>query len=121
MFRSSLPIPETKMREFLDALPLVGLGDEEIAAGIDGEIVRAVELSSPVAGAAERADHCERLPIEHVDLLVGAVGHDQELLLRVGREADVPHRSAAERLLRNEDFTHEGSVLVEDLDAIVGA
>src|SRR6185295_17984609 len=45
--------------ELLDALALVGLGNKEVALRIDREVVRAVELSSPVAGGSEGAHDVE--------------------------------------------------------------
>src|SRR6185295_4185110 len=63
-----------RVEEFLDALAFIGLGNKEVALRIDREVVRAVELSSPVSGAAEGAHHLERLPIEDIDLLIRAVG-----------------------------------------------
>ena len=74
-----------------------------------------------MAGAAEGAHHLQRFAIEDVDLLIRTVGHDEERLIRIDREADVPDRSAAERLLRDEGFLHERPVLAEHLHAIVRA
>ena len=44
---------------------------------------------------------------------------EQECLLRVGGEADVPDRSAAERVLRDHDLTNEAAVFREHLQAVV--
>src|SRR5262249_60543263 len=63
----------------------------------------------------------ERLATQDVDLLVRAVDHDGEPLRGVGREADVPYRSAAEGLLRDERFLDERSVGLEDLQPVVRA
>jgi len=36
-----------------------------------------------VAGAAERAEYRQRLPVEDINLLVGPIDHERELLLRI--------------------------------------
>src|SRR5438128_9077345 len=108
--RESLP------DEFLNAFAFVGLGDEEIAARIGRQIVRAVELARPVPRAAERVDDFERVPPHDVYLLIRAVDHDEKRLVRIVREGDVPHRSAAERILRDELLLDEAAVLSKHLD-----
>src|SRR5438270_12550830 len=55
-----------------------------------------------------------------MDLLIGAIGEEEVLLLRIFREGDVPRRAVAERVLLDEGFLHELSLFREDLDAIVG-
>src|SRR5436190_5133002 len=110
---------QPSVRELLNPFAFVGLGDEEVALRIDGEIVGAVELPGPVAGATEGADDFQRLSAQNVHLLIGSVDDDEKRLLRIDREPDVPHRSAAERLLRDEHFLNEGAVLPKDLQAIV--
>src|SRR6266849_526567 len=84
-------VAHSHVREFLQALPLVRLRDEQVALRIDGEVVGAVELSGPVAGTSEGAHHLEGIALEHMHLLVGAVGNEQELLTRIDGESDVPH------------------------------
>src|SRR5262249_44820301 len=119
--RAKRGAPLLHVGELLNPLAFVGLGDEEVTARVDGEIVRAVELARPVSRAPERRDHLERLATQDVDLLVRAVDHDGEPLRGVGREADVPYRSAAEGLLRDERFLDERSVGLEDLQPVVRA
>src|SRR5687767_11399835 len=81
----------TLEHELLDALPLVGLRRVEVALRIRRDAVDGEELAGLTAAAAERGEHVERLPVEDVDLHVGAIGDVQEALLRVARERDVPH------------------------------
>src|SRR5207247_7754967 len=112
---------ETGVDEFLDPLPLIRLGDEQIPLRVHREVVRAVKLPGPVPGASEGADDLQRLSIEDVYQLVRPVVNEQECLLGVGGEADVPHRSASERVLGDHDFAYEAAVLPEHLQAIVRA
>jgi hypothetical protein len=74
-----------------------------------------------MAGAAEGTEQLQRISIENIHLLVGSIDHERKLLLRIHRKADVPHRSAAERLFREEGFLNERAILSKDLKAIVGA
>src|SRR6267143_6746337 len=111
----------TRVRELLDALALVRFGNKKVALRVDGQVVGAVELPSPTTGAAKRADDLQRLAVEDIDLLIGAVGHDQERLFRIDGKPDVPHRATAERVLRDERFAHERPIFPEDLNPIVRA
>src|SRR5262245_29357821 len=70
--------------ELLYSFAFIGFGDEEIALRVHREIVRAVELSGPVAVPSERAHDFKRLAIEDVDELVRAVVDEEIRLLRVG-------------------------------------
>src|SRR5687767_7279696 len=74
---------DTFEHEFLHALPFVGLRGVEVALRIGNDAVHGEELAGLPAAATERGQHVERLPIEDVDLHVGAVGDVQEPLLRV--------------------------------------
>src|SRR5215467_15727670 len=69
------------LNKLLHALPFISFCDEEVAFRVYGEVVRAVELSCPVAGSTKRAKNVQRLPIEDIDLLVGSVDHERKLLL----------------------------------------
>ena len=55
---ASIELPR-HVHELLDPLPLVGLPDEEAALGVNGEVVRSVELPGPPARGAERVDDLE--------------------------------------------------------------
>src|SRR5688572_23355202 len=106
---------ETCKREFLHALSFVGLRDEQVTFRVHSEVVRAVELPGPPPRAAKGADDLERLSIEDIDELVRAVVDEQKRLARIAGEPDVPHRTASERLLRDNLFTHERAVFSEHL------
>ena len=59
--------------------------------------------------------------IERADLPVGAVGDEDVALRRVLRQHQVPDRAVLQRLRLDAEFLHEGAVLAEHLDAVVGA
>src|SRR4051812_14792269 len=90
--------PDALVHELLDPLALVGLGRVQVALRVDRDAVHAEELAGLPAAVAEAGDLRERLAHDHAHLLVGAVGEEDELLLRILRESDVPRRSRGERL-----------------------
>src|SRR5260370_31759660 len=104
---------------FCRRFPSYVFRDEQVALRIDGEVVGAVELSGPVAGTSEGAHHLEGIALEHMHLLVGAVGNEQELLTRIDGESDVPHRSAAERVLRHEGLLDERALSAKYLEPVI--
>jgi hypothetical protein len=53
--------------------------------------------------------------------VVRAVHVHQEALRRIDPEIEIPHRAREQRLLGDEELLHEGAVLAEDLDAVVGS
>src|SRR5437870_10377377 len=117
----SMSLAQAEVRELLHAFAFVRFGDEEVALRIDREVVRAVELAGPVPRPAEFTDHPQRLPLEDVDALIRAVGNDEKRLPRIGREADVPDRPAAEGLTGDHDLADERAILPKNLNAIVRA
>src|SRR5207248_5530108 len=80
-----------------------------------------VELSSVAAVVPEAADHAAILALQNADFIVLAVGIQEPGLLGVGPDRKVPHRTVAERVLLVEPFLDEGAVLLEHLDAVLGA
>src|SRR5262249_54436181 len=69
--------------ELLQAFSGVGLGRVDVALRIDGDTVHAAELARLAAAFAELRHDFERLAVDHVDVLVGAVSHIDPALLRV--------------------------------------
>src|SRR6185436_4114165 len=88
--------------EFLYALSFERLTCVEHALRIHGQAADASELSGIPPAVAELTDDVERGAIDDPDLLVLCVGDEEKLLLGIGRERDVPDRSARERRLRDE-------------------
>ena len=50
-----------------------------------------------------------------------SVSHEQERLLGIPGERDVPDGAVAARVLRDDEFLHERAVALEHLDPVVGA
>src|SRR5690348_16108759 len=112
---------ETLVDELLDALSLIGLRDVDVALRVGRDAVRAEELSRLAPAVAEAREQLQRLPLDHVHLLVASVGEIQILLLRVLRDPEVPHGSVGERAFRDELLLDELAVGRDHLDAIVDA
>src|SRR5712692_5330212 len=104
--------------EFLHALAFVRFGRIEVALGIGGDAVHAVELAGLATAVSEIGDFLERVTQDNAHLLVLAVGEEHEPLLAVLRERDVPGRARSERLLGIEPFLHELAVRLEYLHAV---
>src|SRR5215472_4822781 len=93
--------------ELLHPFSLVGLGRIEVALGIRCDAVYAVELPGLPAAVAKRGDLLERVAQDHANPLVLPVGQEEEPLVGVLRERDVPHRAGAARVLGVERFLDE--------------
>src|SRR3954465_907134 len=65
-------------QEFLRTLAGIDLGGEDVALGVEREIVNPVEVAGHAAVAAEAADGFAGLARQRADLVIGAVGVDQE-------------------------------------------
>src|SRR5712692_4486059 len=104
--------------EFLHALSFVRLGRVEVAFGIAGDAVHAVELAGLAPAVAEVRNLLQRLAQYDAHLLVLAVGEEHEALPGILRERDIPGRARGERLLGIEPFLHERPVRAEHLHAV---
>src|SRR5579864_7800583 len=93
--------------EPLHALAFVRFPDEEIAAGIRGHDVCAVEVTGLMAGVSEGPHDFEGRPADEVDLLIGPVDHDEKRLVAVRGEDEIPDRPAAEGFLGDKSFLDE--------------
>ena len=82
---------------------------------MDGE-----ELPGLPTAAAELGQNLEGLPVDDVDVTVGAVGQVEEALVRIPGEVDVPDGSVPEGLGSVLVLLDEGAVSLEDLDPVVG-
>ena len=69
--------------------------------------MHAVELPGLAATITEGRQLLQGLAVNDVDLLVGAVGHEDELLFTVFRERDVPHGALTFGVLREVRLLHE--------------
>src|SRR5882762_1184164 len=104
--------------EFLHALAFVGLGRVQVTLGIGSDAVHAIELSGLAPAVAEVRDLLQRIAHDDAHLLVLAVGEEDEPLLAILRERDVPGRARGERLFGVERFLHELAVRLEYLHAV---
>src|SRR5260221_9837808 len=64
---------ETFVHKLLQPLPAIRLGRVEVALRVGRDAVHGVELPGLTPAVAEARELGQRLAIEHVDLLVGAV------------------------------------------------
>src|SRR5579862_9361734 len=74
------------VHELLHSLSAVRLSRENIALGIRGDAVNRIELPRLAPAVAEAGDDFESLAQHDVDLLIGAVGQEDVLLLGVRSE-----------------------------------
>src|SRR5437773_3541896 len=116
--------------EFLDATAADRFARVQIAFRVDGHHVQEGEVSGHVPGPPEPIEDRVRRPeergpvVEDPHDLVSAVGLVHESLLPVGREIDVPcGPGGPERSRAGDDRngSHEGAVLLIDIDPIVAA
>src|SRR5262245_44123264 len=105
--------------ELLHALTLVGLGRVDVALGVRSKAVHAVELARLTSAGAEGSDLFQRLTHDDAHARVLAVCHQDEALLRILGEHDVPGRSRPERVAGEEPFLDELAFRGEDLQTIV--
>src|SRR5439155_6379591 len=110
---------EALVHKLLQPLTAIRFGRVEVALRVGRDAVDGVELSRLAAAVAKRRQLGERFAIEDMDLFVRAIRQVEILLLRILRERNVPRRSVALRVLRDEHFLLELAVLREYLDAIV--
>ena len=103
----------------LHSLGVVDLGGEDISVAVDREVVHPVELTGLPARAAERAEQGAVRAAENADLVVLAVGVEQQGLTGIRPEREVPYAARAEGLRRNLPLGHKTAILAEDLDAVV--
>src|SRR5262249_30295039 len=83
-------VADALVDEFLQAFTLPGFGRVDVAFGICRNAVHAVELAGLTTAVAERGHLLERLANNDANPVVLAIRHEDETLLRVPRERDVP-------------------------------
>jgi hypothetical protein len=74
-----------------------------------------VEVAGHAAVAAEATYDLSVLTLEGADLVVGAVGIDQESLRRIVPDFEIPYRAIGQRLLLDEHLFHKRAVFPEHL------
>ena len=73
----------TLVDELLHPLALVSLGRVDVAFRIGGDAVHAIELAGLASAVAEVGNLLERVAQDDAHFFVGAVGEENEFLLRV--------------------------------------
>src|SRR5262245_6254461 len=86
-------VADALVDEFLQAFALPSFGCVDVAFGIGRDAVHAVELAGLTTAVAERGHLLERLTHDDANPIVRAVGQEDEPLLRVPGECDVPRRA----------------------------
>src|SRR5258706_14113746 len=81
--------------------------------------MRHVERSTEYPLLSDAIDDLERLAQKNPDVVVGAVDHIEEALIR--REREPGGRPGEQCLRRDEAFPHKRTVRLENLYAVVGA
>src|SRR5215468_4794314 len=82
-------------------------------------MVKYVELAGSLAPRAERADLCQRLPVEDHDAGVAEIGHVQEPLPPVRREGEARRCLSRLRTATDRDLLAVAAVEREDLHPFV--
>ena len=110
--------PRRLRRESLHAPAGGRFADVEIALRIHAHAVRAQHLSELTAAAAELADDLEIAAPQDPDLVVGAVGHIEPLLIAIRRQHRNERRARGQRARRDDLLLDELALLIEHLDAV---
>jgi hypothetical protein len=105
--------------KFLHTAPKADLRRVEGALRVNRDVVHPLKLAGLAPVTAPLREHLSILARKRVDLAIGAVGDEDELLLRIDRQHQVPDRAVGERLRFDPEFLHEGAILAEHLDAVV--
>src|SRR6202043_803772 len=103
------------------ALAAPGFGGKEVAFGIDGNAVHAVEFTRLASALAEAGHDFEGIAVEDVHAVVHAVGQKDIFLLGIFGEGDVPNRARALGSLIKEGLLDKSTIGFEDLNAVVDA
>src|SRR6266487_4375160 len=101
--------------KFLHAAPKADLRGVEGALRINRNVVHPLELAGLAPLAAPLREQLSILARKRVDLAIGAVGDEDELLLRIDRQHQVPDRAVGERLGFDPEFLHKGAILAKHL------
>ena len=107
--------------EFLYPAAEADFGGIEIAFRINSDVVHPLELAGLAAVTAPLRKHLPVLARQHTDLAIGTVRHEDETLLRIARQHQVPNRAVRQGLRIEAELLDEGTVLTKDLNAIVDA
>src|SRR5262245_23425514 len=105
--------------EALEAPAVEVFADVDVALAVDGQRMRHVQRPAEDPLLSEVIEDLERLTQQNPDVVVGAVDHIEEALVR--REREAGGGACEQRSARNESLPHVCAVRLEDLDAVVDA
>src|SRR5215469_9054587 len=108
----------TLVEEALHALAL-HLGGVDVALAVDTNVVEVFELSRAAPHAPEAADHLPVAAAEHMDLAIGIVRGEPIGLPLIRPEHGRAGHARRRRVAQDRDFAHKGTVLLEQLNAVV--
>jgi hypothetical protein len=80
-----------------------------------------IELARLAPAMAEAGQDFQRIAQKDIYPLVRTVCKIDVLLLWIPRESNVSHRAVTTRPFRDENFFHERSIFLEDLNSIIDA
>ena len=98
------------IKEALHALPPIGFRRVDVAFGIRGDAVNAIEFAGLTTAFTECRQNLQRLPIDDVHAIILPIGKIDVLLLRILGESDIPNGAGAERAFFVELFLNERSI-----------
>src|SRR4029453_4054446 len=105
--------------KFLHTAPKADLRGGEAALRVNRNVVPPLELAGLAPVAAPLREQLSILARKRVDLAIGAVRDEDELLLRIDRQHQIPARAVGKRLGFDPQFLYESAILAEHLDAVV--
>src|SRR5439155_4769116 len=100
--------------EALEAPAVEVLADVDVALAVDGERMRHIQRSAEDPLLSEVIEDLERLAQQNPDMVVGAVDHIKEALIR--RECEPGGGACEQRSRRDESLPHIRAVRLEHLD-----
>src|SRR5207253_1713020 len=103
--------------EPLEAPAVEVFADVDVAFAVDRKCMRHVQRSAEDTLLSDVVDDLERLTQKNPDVVVGAVDHVQEALIR--REREPGSRPGEQRSRRDEPFPYKCTVLLENLYAVI--
>src|SRR5688572_2873361 len=108
-------------REFLDAAARGGLADVDATAAVDAHAVRPQHLADMTSAVTEGADDFQVAAPQNPDLVIGAVGQVEPLLIVIRRQHRQERRARRARLGGEDLFGDVGALLIEHLEAVATA
>src|SRR5450759_276802 len=107
--------------EFLRTVPEADFRRVDIAFRIDGDVMHPFELAGLAAMPTPLREHLPVVAVDRDDLAVRPVGDENIFLCGIFRQHEIPNRTVLQSLRLDPELLHEGAILAEHLDAVIGA